>query len=202
MSQLLYALASRKARESFVVTTVPPEQKLHETSRNFLPKISAWLHALLLYQNHLCTVFCPYLWSSLSELSEVLTPRLQSSHGPHIKLNVKLSCCAFFFSESQRKPLWAAHWGWSLRVQRWSQSLANSASWPRGIRISSWRWRLPSVSHSIVSDSLQPHGLQHARLPYPSLSPGVCSNSCPLSQWCHPIIFPSIRYSVIAAQKV
>ena len=39
-----------------------------------------------------------------------------------------------------------------------------------------------------MSDSLQPHGLQHARLPYPSLYSGVCSNSCPLSQWCHPTI--------------
>ena len=34
--------------------------------------------------------------------------------------------------------------------------------------------------------TLQPHGLQHARLPCPSLSPGVCSNSCPLSRWCYP----------------
>ena len=36
--------------------------------------------------------------------------------------------------------------------------------------------------------TLHPHGLQHVRLPCPSLSPRVCSNSCPLSQWCHPII--------------
>ena len=42
------------------------------------------------------------------------------------------------------------------------------------------------LSHSAVSDSLQRHGLQHTRLPWPSLSPGACSNSCPLSQWCHP----------------
>ena len=42
-----------------------------------------------------------------------------------------------------------------------------------------------------MSDSLQPHGLQHARLPCPSLSPGACSNSCPLSQWCHPTISSS-----------
>ena len=59
-------------------------------------------------------------------------------------------------------------------------------------------------SHSVMSDSLQPHRLQHARLPCPSLFPRVCSNSCPLSQWCHltisschplllPSIFPSIR---------
>ena len=38
---------------------------------------------------------------------------------------------------------------------------------------------------------LQPHGLQHTRLPCPSLSPKVCSNSCPLSQWCHPTISSS-----------
>ena len=37
-----------------------------------------------------------------------------------------------------------------------------------------------------------PHGLQHARLPCPSLSPGVCSNSCSLSQWCHPNISSSV----------
>ena len=39
-----------------------------------------------------------------------------------------------------------------------------------------------------MSDSLQPHGLQHARLPCPSLSLGVHPNPCPLSQWCHPKI--------------
>ena len=41
-------------------------------------------------------------------------------------------------------------------------------------------------SHSVVSDSLQPHGLQHARPPCPSPTPGVYSNSCPLSRGCHP----------------
>ena len=60
------------------------------------------------------------------------------------------------------------------------------------------------VVESVMSDSLQPHRLKHSRLPCPSLSPGVCSNSCPLSRWCHPAIlcfpllllppvFPSIR---------
>ena len=47
-------------------------------------------------------------------------------------------------------------------------------------------------SHSVVSDSLWPHGLQRARLPCPSPSPGVCSNSCSLSQWCHPNISSSV----------
>ena len=61
------------------------------------------------------------------------------------------------------------------------------------------------LRRSVVSNSLQFHGLQHARLPCPSLSLRVCSNSCPLSQrsrptisTCHPLlllpsIFPSIR---------
>ena len=62
------------------------------------------------------------------------------------------------------------------------------------------------LSHSVMSDSLWPHGLQHSRLPCPSPTPGAYSNSYPLSQWCHltissfavpfsswPSIFPSIR---------
>ena len=48
-------------------------------------------------------------------------------------------------------------------------------------------------SCQVVSDSLWAHGLQHARLPCPSPSPGVCSNSCPLSQRCH----PTISFSVV-----
>ena len=48
-----------------------------------------------------------------------------------------------------------------------------------------------SSVHSIMSDSLWPHGLQHTRLPCPSLTPGTCSNSC-LSQWCHPTISSSV----------
>ena len=47
-------------------------------------------------------------------------------------------------------------------------------------------------SRSVMSNSLQPHGLQHARLPCPSLSSGVCSNSCVLTQWCHPGISSSV----------
>ena len=58
-------------------------------------------------------------------------------------------------------------------------------------------------SHSVMSDSVQPHGLQRARLPCPSPTPRVYSNSCPLSQGCHlifchpllllPSVFPRIR---------
>ena len=57
-------------------------------------------------------------------------------------------------------------------------------------------WMIPlacSFSCSVVSNSLWSHGLQHARPPCPSPTPRVYSNSCPLSQWCH----PTISYSVI-----
>ena len=47
-------------------------------------------------------------------------------------------------------------------------------------------------SRSVVSDSLRSHGLQHARFPRPSLSPGACSNSCPLRWWGHPTISSSV----------
>ena len=48
------------------------------------------------------------------------------------------------------------------------------------------------LSRSVVSDSLWPHGLQHARLPCPSPTPTVYSNSCPLSRWYHPTISSSV----------
>ena len=47
-------------------------------------------------------------------------------------------------------------------------------------------------SNSVVSDSLQPHELQHARPPCPSPTPRVYSNSCPLSRLCHPTISSSV----------
>ena len=47
-------------------------------------------------------------------------------------------------------------------------------------------------SHSVVSDSLWPHGLKHTRLPCTSPTPGAYSNSCPLSQWYHPTISSSV----------
>ena len=51
----------------------------------------------------------------------------------------------------------------------------------------------PSVqfSHSVIPNSLQPHGLPHARFPSPSPTPRACSNSCPSSRWYHPTISSS-----------
>ena len=49
--------------------------------------------------------------------------------------------------------------------------------------------------HSVVPDSLRPHGLQHTRPPCPSPPPGASSSSCPLCRWCHPTISSSVPFS-------
>ena len=53
-------------------------------------------------------------------------------------------------------------------------------------------WNSVQFISSVVSDSLWPHELQHARPPCPSPTPGVYPNSCPLSRWCHPTISSSV----------
>ena len=73
--------------------------------------------------------------------------------------------------------------------------------WPPGLFCVEWNrlafgYTVPTngiqFSCSVVSDSLQPHGLQHTRPPCPSPTPGAYSNSCPLSRWCHPTISSSV----------
>ena len=60
--------------------------------------------------------------------------------------------------------------------------------------VQQWKFKKKKkeFSHSVMSDSLQPHGLQHARLPCLSWIPEACSNSCPSYQWCHPAISSSV----------
>ena len=53
-------------------------------------------------------------------------------------------------------------------------------------------WYSVQFSHSVVFDSLQPHGLQYTSPPCPSPTPGVYWNSCPLNWWCHPTISSSV----------
>jgi len=92
----------------------------------------------------------------------------------------------------------SVHGIFQARILEWSDiSFSRGSSRPRnqtwvscivGSRFTIWGTREVQV----MSSSLWPHGLQHARLPCPSLSPRVCSNSCLLSQWCHP---PSVTPS-------
>ena len=77
-------------------------------------------------------------------------------------------------------------------------------TWDVCISLCFWKAILLLFSFSVVSNSLQLHGLQHTKFPCHSPSPRVCSNSCPLSQWCHlilchpllllPSVFPRIRF--------
>ena len=66
--------------------------------------------------------------------------------------------------------------------------MKNSLEWEQ----TTWRESSVQFSRSVVSNSLQPHGLQHARPPCPSPTPGACSNSCPSRWWCHPTISSSV----------
>ena len=86
---------------------------------------------------------------------------------------------------------------------RWTIILLQIEPKPHQRKLTVWkskgfctRWRdkmlLLLVSHSVMSNSLLPHGLQHSRLPCPLPVPRACSNSCPLSWWCHPTISSSV----------
>ena len=63
---------------------------------------------------------------------------------------------------------------------------------PRTTRVKAKMYQSVQFSHSVMSDSLRPHESQHARPPCPSQTPGVYSNSCPSSRWCHPAISSSV----------
>ena len=71
---------------------------------------------------------------------------------------------------------------WEYHVNKQAKTFFFSLKW-----VSSVQFR-----HSVVSESLWPHESQHARPPCPSPTPRVHSNSCPLSQWCHPAISSSV----------
>ena len=70
-----------------------------------------------------------------------------------------------------------------------------------GFSLPSVQW-VSQFTHSITSDSLWPHESQHARPPCPSPTPGVHSNSRPLSQWCHPTISSSVIPSSSCPQSL
>ena len=113
---------------------------------------------------------------------------LGSCTGPHSWKGSVLElilCC--YLHESIYKFLTRGH---TFLFCTWPHKLCSWSS----IHIRIWtilEWSV-QFSHSVVSDSLRLHGLQHARLPCPSPTPGVYSNSCPLSQQCHPTISSSV----------
>ena len=80
---------------------------------------------------------------------------------------------------------------WMSQWEEQKHSLLHEvAGWKTLLRRNSVWSCCCSIAHSFLT--LWSHGLQQARLPCPSLSPGICSNSCPLSWWCHPTISSSV----------
>ena len=73
------------------------------------------------------------------------------------------------------------HYGLHEKAKVWNQKMSSPG-----------QFSSVQSSRSVVSDSLQPHESQPARPPCPSPTPGVHSNSCPLSRWCHPAISSSV----------
>ena len=124
---------------------------------------------------------CMYNWFTL--LYSAITLSLQLSQ--HCKLTVcqlnKQANVTAYHLELLRKKL-----PWLLTG---SQYIWESALIFLYLYLLHW---LLLFSHSVVSDSLWPHGLQHARLPCFLPSLGACSNSCPLSWWCRPTISSSV----------
>ena len=125
-------------------------------------------------------------------------PKLPSHHLELGFLPSAPSTCLFPCEQE-----WNSHWAPIASTRLWGGQSGESDSFflicPE---MALWQSTLPLLfSCSVVSDSLRPHGLQHARIPCPPPSPRVCSDSCPLSWWCHTTIsllfllsvFPSIR---------
>ena len=70
--------------------------------------------------------------------------------------------------------------------------LVRALSYPPAGWLQTLSVQFSQFSHSVMSNSFWPHGLQHARLPCLSPTPGVYTNPCPLTQWCHPTISSSV----------
>ena len=92
-------------------------------------------------------------------------------------------------------PLLVGFWDWWTLSNLCMVSAVTWQNWDRNSDVlypKPFRPLLLLFSHSVLYDSLQSHGLQGARLPCPSPTPGDCSSSYPLSRWCHPTISSSV----------
>ena len=89
---------------------------------------------------------------------------------------------------------WPRDWNWVSHIAGRFFTICATKDMNDKSNSSCKRIQFSSVqfSCSVMSDSLRSHGLLHARSPCPTPTPGVCSNSCPSSQWCHPTISSSV----------
>ena len=107
---------------------------------------------------------------------------LASNHFPKIPPSNTIHCGLGF-----QRMIW--DWGTNIQTIEWLShqlSLTSIFTLPLLLLV------VVSFSHSVMSHSSQPHGLQYARLPCPLPSLETCSNSCPWSRWCHPTISSSV----------
>ena len=95
-------------------------------------------------------------------------------------------------SNSRNHPEWTRELEEHLSSNEVTFGGFMDSSWIRAAHQKDKTVTLLLFSCSVMSDSLWLYGLQHTSLPCPSPSPGACSNSCPLSQWCHPNISSSV----------
>ena len=93
-----------------------------------------------------------------------------------------------------------------FRMPQWRSKILHAATKiqhnqiNKEIKIDIKRHEVLLLSHQVVSNSLWPHELQHTRLCCPLPSPVLCSNSCPLSQWCHPTL-PSVAPFILPSES-
>ena len=118
---------------------------------------------------------------------------------------IHLQCRGLGFTPWVRKMPWRGH-GNPLQYACLQNSMGREAGWAtvhkdakswtttEQLTLSLFIMYTYSVqfSHSVMSDSLWLHRLQHTRPPCPSPTPGIYPNSCPLSRWCHPIMSSSV----------
>ena len=134
---------------------------------------------------------CPF--SSVAQSCLTLCNPMDSSpsgSSVHGIFQVKiLELVAISFSRGSSRPRDRTLVSWICK-----QILCHCAIWKKHISCKVWISSL-QFSCSVMSNSLQPHGLQHARLPCPSPTHRACWNSCPLRRWCHSISSSVVPFS-------
>ena len=129
--------------------------------------------------------------------------RLRVVHG--CKISKGRRQCRFLLGPDYYKQCCSEHWGICIFsnygfLQKWPKCPLTE-EWVRMWYVYTMEYSVP-FNRSVVPDSLWTHGLQHARLPCPSPTPRVYSDSCPSSQWCHPAISSSVIPSSSCPQSL
>ena len=181
---LISPVKERKETNQIIIINKPPSIALvkhfptSSCSFFFFQFFYSWQKGS--WEDACCSVaeLCPTLCNPLDS-----SPSSSSVHG--IFQARILEWVAISFSRGSSQPRDWNHVSCISCIRRWI--LYHWATWEAHLRRCSIQF-----SCSVISDSLRPHGLQYTRLPCLSPTPRACSNSCPLSRWCHPTISCSV----------